>query len=216
MEIIVVPLTFLFILLLIAIVVLGPIILLITGVVLVARAVSNPPLATKTEAPPPQDKSQERRRILDMLASGQIGVPEAERLLSALGHEQPLANSPFQTHTKWLNWPLVVGIILILLVTGYFLPNFFAWIQGFSTAIFHPGTIAFGTFPNLISVAIFIFWLWMLIDCIRRPIPSFALATSLTQNAQYDKIIWLVAMFIVNVIASIAYFFVIYRPLKQK
>lgn len=58
-------------------------------------------------------------------------------------------------------------------------------------------------YAALIIVA-FVFWLWMLIDCLRRKIDI------------GDKILWLLVILFANIIGAILYFVLIRRSSKKR
>ena len=62
-----------------------------------------------------------------------------------------------------------------------------------------------------IGLALFIFWILMLIDCIRRPPGFFTANPTLTSDGQYDKLIWIIGLVLASILASIVYYFVVYR-----
>ena len=59
----------------------------------------------------------------------------------------------------------------------------------------------FGTF-GLVFLLLFIFWLWMLIDCATREFE--------------DKVIWIIIIIFLNILGAILYFFIIRRKLKKQ
>ncbi len=60
--------------------------------------------------------------------------------------------------------------------------------------------IGFKMFAGLMAIAGVIFSLVMLIDCLKRPNSKYF--NPITKNAQYDKIIWAVA-----IVASLSFYF---------
>ncbi|MHC4086509.1 MAG: hypothetical protein ACYSU5_15075 [Planctomycetota bacterium] len=66
--------------------------------------------------------------------------------------------------------------------------------------------------PTLLSIAGIIFSIVMLIDCLKRPAPKFYYP--LTKEAEYDKLIWAIAIAIslgYYFIGAIVYFVVVKR-----
>ncbi len=57
----------------------------------------------------------------------------------------------------------------------------------------------------LLSVGLFVFWIWMLVDCVKR-------------NFEKDdeKIIWILVIVLTQVIGAIIYYFVVKRKDKNK
>ncbi|MFA5863893.1 MAG: hypothetical protein WC975_04315 [Phycisphaerae bacterium] len=62
-----------------------------------------------------------------------------------------------------------------------------------------------------VAVAIMIFWFWMLIDCIRRPVEMFPGLFSSSPPGTGVKIFWLFLIFFFHIIPTIVYYFVVYR-----
>ena len=56
----------------------------------------------------------------------------------------------------------------------------------------------------LIGVALFVFWIWMLIDCATRE-----------SSQGYDKLVWIVVIALTNWIGALIYFFV-RRPQRMR
>ena len=57
---------------------------------------------------------------------------------------------------------------------------------------------------GIIAVA-FLFWLWMLIDCLQRPIERFP------NGGEYDQLIWCLAIFFVHFVGAVMYYFLVKR-----
>ena len=57
--------------------------------------------------------------------------------------------------------------------------------------------LAFGGFVGLLGILCFIFWLWMLVDCLKNP--------RLHGN---EKLIWVLVVIILPFIGSLLYFFI--------
>ncbi|VVB92509.1 Uncharacterised protein [uncultured archaeon] len=49
----------------------------------------------------------------------------------------------------------------------------------------------------------FVFWLWMLVDCLKRPDDKFAF------GGNYAKIIWIIVIIFAGFIGALIYFFLI-------
>ncbi|MFA5863894.1 MAG: hypothetical protein WC975_04320 [Phycisphaerae bacterium] len=241
MEVLIVGIVFLFVLLALAIIILGPVALVVAGIVLITKAVSG----GKSSAPPGSDEVkpltngnlneylQERRRILDMVAGGQVSPEDGERLLAALEQKGIIAQGQglLQQSKMNTNWFLIIaGIVLLLFVI---LPVLF---QLLAIAIPRarlqfPNLNNLPTLPaiptmgiglgvltaghGIISLLLFAFWIWMLVDCIRRPTDSFQRIAPLSRGAEYDKIIWLIGLIVLSLIAAAVYFLVIYHPARK-
>lgn len=57
----------------------------------------------------------------------------------------------------------------------------------------------------VLSILLFVFWLWMLIDCIKR---------KFSDDSQ--KVVWILLMVFLGVIASLIYYFAVYRESKKR
>jgi hypothetical protein len=55
-----------------------------------------------------------------------------------------------------------------------------------------------------ILIAAFVFWIWMLIDCVKRDFKH-----------ENDKVVWILVLVFVGLIGAIIYYFVIRRPAKK-
>jgi len=53
-----------------------------------------------------------------------------------------------------------------------------------------------GLFVLLLTIALFVFWIWMLVDCLTSAMPT------------NEKILWAVVMLVVPLVGSLIYFFV--------
>ena len=62
----------------------------------------------------------------------------------------------------------------------------------------------FATYATIV-VAIFGFLLGMFIDCLQRPREKFPC------SGEYDKLIWCLAIFFVNFVGAVMYYFLVYR-----
>ncbi len=55
----------------------------------------------------------------------------------------------------------------------------------------------------ILGVLGFVFWLWMLIDCLKRPDDEFAI------GGNYAKLIWVLVIVFVGFIGALIYYFLI-------
>ncbi len=55
----------------------------------------------------------------------------------------------------------------------------------------------------ILGVLGFVFWLWMLVDCLKRPDDEFAM------GGNYAKLIWILVIVFVGFIGALIYFFLI-------
>ena len=65
-------------------------------------------------------------------------------------------------------------------------------------------SVAIGIYTVIIAAA-FAFWLWMLIDCLQRPIERFP------NGGESDKLIWCLAIFFVHFIGAMLYYYLVKR-----
>ncbi len=52
----------------------------------------------------------------------------------------------------------------------------------------------------MLAVGLFVFWLWMLIDCLKRPDEKFAV------GGNYAKLIWIIVIIFAGFIGALIYF----------
>jgi len=64
--------------------------------------------------------------------------------------------------------------------------------------------VGFGIIAMLVGVLLFIFWLWMLIDCLKRDFKK-----------DYEKIAWVLVMIFLHILGAIIYYFVVKIGEKQ-
>ena len=57
----------------------------------------------------------------------------------------------------------------------------------------------------LVALLLLVFWLWMLIDCLKRPDDKFAIGGN---NA---KLIWVIVIIFTGIIGAVIYYFLIKR-----
>ncbi len=60
-----------------------------------------------------------------------------------------------------------------------------------------------GAFLILLVAAILIFWVWMLIDCLKREDDNFAI------GGKYAKPIWVVVIIFTHFVGALIYFFLV-------
>lgn len=63
----------------------------------------------------------------------------------------------------------------------------------------------FGVVPLIVVVIALAFWLWMLIDCLKRPDEKFAI------SGNYVKQVWVLVIFFTPPIGALLYYFAIKR-----
>ncbi len=57
----------------------------------------------------------------------------------------------------------------------------------------------------ILGILGFVFWLWMLIDCLKRPDDKFAI------GGNYAKLIWVLVIVFVGFIGALIYYFLVKR-----
>ncbi len=57
----------------------------------------------------------------------------------------------------------------------------------------------------ILGILGFVFWLWMLIDCLKRPDDRFAI------GGNYAKLIWVLVIVFVGFIGALIYYFLVKR-----
>ena len=68
-------------------------------------------------------------------------------------------------------------------------------------------------FSGLIGIAGFIFWVWMIVDCLSCLPLDFRLL--FTTQHRYEKWIWLAVVVLAFPVGAIVYFFIIRQPTQQ-
>ena len=58
--------------------------------------------------------------------------------------------------------------------------------------------IGFGLVAIIICVLLLIFWLWMLVDCLKRDFKK-----------DYEKIVWVIVMIFLHILGAVIYYFVV-------
>src|SRR3989338_3153778 len=58
--------------------------------------------------------------------------------------------------------------------------------------------VGFGLAAVAIGVLLFLFWLWMLIDCLKRNF-----------KGDYEKIVWILVMIFLHILGAVIYYFVV-------
>ena len=158
---------------------------------------------------------EERKRILRMLAEGQISVDECEELLRAVAERRARraeTETAKATNGKRPVWPLILlGAVLIWLALAnialpLLLPHRNLW-RFFSPHLLWPGV------TGVLQLALALFWVWMSIDCLTRYPSDFRLL--FTRDFRYEKWIWLGIVVLGQVIGAIVYFVVIREPTRS-
>ncbi|MCK4850079.1 MAG: PLDc N-terminal domain-containing protein [Phycisphaerae bacterium] len=163
---------------------------------------------------------EERRRILRMMAEGTISVEECDELLRALSDRRKEKTEKevqaAQTGSRPV-WPYVLLVVLAILALPVGLATFGGLLGG-TVWRFGPMPGFRAWFPCVfllapIRILLFIFWVWMLVDCLSRLPCDFRLL--FTSEHKYDKWIWLGIVILVFPIGAIVYFFLIRQPARQ-
>ena len=58
--------------------------------------------------------------------------------------------------------------------------------------------VGFGLAAILIGVLLFLFWLWMIVDCLKRDFKK-----------DYEKIVWILVMIFLHILGAVIYYFVV-------
>ncbi|MBD3313459.1 hypothetical protein GF345_03385 [Candidatus Woesearchaeota archaeon] len=58
---------------------------------------------------------------------------------------------------------------------------------------------------SVIALLLFVLWIWMLIDCVKREFKD-----------DMEKVVWILLMVFLGALASIIYYFVVYRETKRR
>ncbi len=142
---------------------------------------------------------EERRRILRMMAEGTISVEECDELLRSLSNrrKEKTEKEVQAVQADRPVWPYIMLVILAM----FALPASFA---GFRLV---------PRFSGLIGILAFIFWVWMIVDCLSRLPYDFRLL--FTTQHKYEKWIWLGVVILAFPVGSIVYFFIIRQPSQQ-
>ena len=147
--------------------------------------------------------NDERRRILRMLAEGTISVDEGEELLHALSDRrtEKVEREIKAAQGKRPVWPYVLLIALAIVA----LPM---W--GIGMGILKD---ALHRFAGPFGILFVIFWVWMLVDCIRRRPEDFRLL--FTAKHEHEKWIWCAIVLLAGWVGSLVYFIVIRQPARS-
>ena len=154
---------------------------------------------------------EERKRILRMLAEGTITVEECQELLEALSQRREEADVQTQAPVERPKWPYVLLIVLAVLAAG-------SVVLGLSLpAVRRGGGFLFPfsmVMPwGLLGVVTFVFWIWMVVDCLGRAPYDFRLL--FTQKREHDKWIWLAIVILTHWIGALLYFILIRQPAQS-
>ena len=140
---------------------------------------------------------EERSRILRMMAQGTISVEECDELLRSLTDrrkEKTEKEVQAAQHESRPIWPYILLVALAI----FAVPASFA---GFRLV---------PRFSGLIGIAGFIFWVWMIVDCLSRLPLDFKLL--FTTEHKYEKWIWLGVVVLAFPVGAIVYFLIIRQP----
>ncbi len=143
---------------------------------------------------------EERRRILRMMAEGTISVEECDELLRALSDLRKEKTEKDVRAAQAGSRPVWPYVLLVALAM-FALPASFA---GFRLV---------PRFSGLIGIVGFIFWVWMIVDCLSRLPSDFKLL--FTTQHKYEKWIWLAVVVLAFPVGAIVYFFIIRQPTQQ-
>lgn len=173
-----------------------------------------------------QPQKDERDRILSMLADGTISVDESKELLDAF--EKTVPSTPQREARERVKagplWPWALAALFTWYVVGAGLARILGIediLQGYremDIAIPLVTSIVLPIAPWLlaaglgIGLAMCVFWLGMLIDCLTRPRAHFR--TKITPDGGWDKLVWLAVLVLLNLIGAAAYYVLVCRPAR--
>lgn len=80
----------------------------------------------------------------------------------------------------------------------------------FASMFFFIMTFVFPCLVSIISLGFLAFWIWMLIDVVKRDDNDFA-----DNNSKDQKVIWLLLIIFTSYIGALIYYFVVYSPRKK-
>lgn len=58
--------------------------------------------------------------------------------------------------------------------------------------------MGFGSIAIVVGILLFVFWLWMLVDCLKRDFKK-----------DYEKIVWVLVMIFLHILGALIYYFVV-------
>ena len=163
--------------------------------------------------------NDERKRILRMLAEGQVSVDECDELLRAFSErkaERMRQEKQRATQGKRPVWPYLLLALLAVWVLALYgvLGQIRGWLPFYAprlpmplTSLFWPG------FAGILGLALFVFWIVMLIDCIRREPVEFRLL--FTQNFRSEKWIWLAIIVLGQLVGALVYLLAVRQPRRS-
>ncbi len=147
--------------------------------------------------------TDERRRILDMLARGVISIEESEQMLNAL---PPEARADTGAEAPWPPRPHAAApAILALLFVG-------ALVMALLAFTFLGARFLFLMIP-LIGLLGLPFWIWMLVDCILRPPQRFP--GILSPKPETAKLAWLAVILLTNLIGAMIYLAIVFPGVRR-
>ena len=165
---------------------------------------------------------EERKRILKMLAEGTISVEECEELLQALSCKRERQDTDERQKIAADGrpvWPYVLLIVLCVMIFGGGIIHLSrSMFPGFNMSPL-PGLYLFpliGLFSlrtGILALPLFIFWIWMIVDCLGRPTHDFRLL--FTQNREHEKWIWAAIVVLASWMGGIIYFVLIRQPARS-
>ena len=132
--------------------------------------------------------ADERERILKMLEEGAITADEAKELLRALRASE--SEGPLEVAVEWLrklgSRPLILTILAVL-------------------AVLAMAACA----PFMFLLPGFVFWLIMLVDCLKREPDSFD--GSITSSQRGDRLLWVAAIVFGFALGAVVYYILAWR-----
>jgi len=147
--------------------------------------------------------ADERTRILRMLAEGKISVEECDELLNSLSarRTEKIAQDVAGAKGKRPIWPYILLVLLGIVAIPMLM---------IGVAVVH---MLLAGFSGPLAVLLLGFWIWMLVDWIRRPAEDFRLVFAGTHRV--EKWVWCAIVLLGTWIGAAAYYFVIYREAEK-
>jgi len=147
--------------------------------------------------------NDERRRILRMLAEGTISVDECQELLQALSDRrtEKVEREVQAAKGKRPIWPYVLLAILAILTIPIW--TICRRVLGSVLSIFA------GPF----GILLFAFWIWMVVDCVKRRPEDFRLL--FTGKHEHEKWVWCAIVFLAGWLGALAYLVVVRQPARS-
>lgn len=105
--------------------------------------------------------------------------------------------------------PKIINLIIMLLFSTALVNAFGYFRKGYDVfdVMGMPGFGLFAGFGLVVLAAalfLFVFWLWMLVDCLKRDF-----------KRDIDKVVWIIVLIFLHLLGAIVYYFVVKIPSKN-